>query len=78
MHVKFLKVFDAITMIIHSQIYPKQSKLKRPTICALNNSRELFKFVYIDYEQPLKVTSLQKVLFKKVKYSIFFHKIIQF
>ncbi|XP_026819290.1 uncharacterized protein LOC113557950 [Rhopalosiphum maidis] len=63
MHVKFLKVFEAITLIIQSIVYQNRLKVdNKPTICALSSSLK-FRTIYVDHEQALTVTSLENHLF---------------
>ncbi|XP_060847363.1 uncharacterized protein LOC132926954 [Rhopalosiphum padi] len=64
MHVKFLKVFEAVTLIIQSITYPNIIKANnKPTICALTPYK--FKMIDVDYELALSTESLEKYLFKE-------------
>jgi len=75
MHVKFLKVFEAITLIIQSIVYQNRLKANnKPTICALNSSLK-FRTVYVDHEQASTITSLENHLFGPVNYLFIFIKL---
>jgi len=74
MHVKFLKVFEAVTLIIQSITYPNIIKANnKPTICALTPYK--FKMIDVDYELALSTKSLEKYLFKEVNYLFIFIKL---
>lgn len=64
MHLKFLKVGDAIGLIVQSLTY--QEELNKPTICALSDSVNRFRFVNVDHQRP--VAQFEHCLFKKVNY----------
>lgn len=75
MHVKFLKVSEAISLIVQSIVYPNQLKgNKKPTIVALQNGHK-FKVVDVDCELIWKTPSLEYRLFGKVNYLFIFIKL---
>lgn len=74
MHVKFVKVLDAIVLLIQSLVY--QEKSNKPTICALFDPVHRFKFIQVNYQQKFTVQYFKKCLFKKVN-CIFIIQFIQ-
>jgi len=64
MHVKFVKVLDAIVLIIQSLVY--QEKSNKPILCALNDPVHRFKFTTINYRHKFTVKYIQKCLYDKV------------
>ncbi|KAE9528516.1 hypothetical protein AGLY_012087 [Aphis glycines] len=63
MHVKFLKVCEAISLIVQSIAYPNQLKANnKPTIIALQNGHK-FKIVDVDCDLIWKTASLEYRLF---------------
>lgn len=62
MHLKFLRVCDAVVLVILSIIYPKLSLKNKPIICALKDSGKPFSVVKIDYTTTLTFESLEKML----------------
>jgi len=66
MHVKFLNVSEAISLIVQSIVYPNQLKANnKPTIIALKNAHKL-KMVDVDCDIIWKTASLEYRLFGKV------------
>jgi len=76
MHVKYVKVLDAIVLIIQSLVY--QEKPNKPKICALFDPLHRFKFVEINYQQKFTVQYFKKCLFQKVNCILIIIKIIQY
>jgi len=75
MHVKFLKVCEAISLIVQSVIYPTHSITKnKPTIIALKNGHK-FRMVHVDCEVIWKTESLEYRLFGEVNYLFIFIKL---
>jgi len=68
MHVKFVKVIDAIVLITQSIIY--QEKSNKPLICALFDKCHRFKFIHVKYRHKCTARHIKKCLFEKVN-SIF-------
>lgn len=64
MHVRFVKVLDAIVMIIQSIVY--QERNNKPLICALYDPIHRFQFVRINRQHKFTIKYIQKCLFEKV------------
>jgi hypothetical protein len=62
MHLKFLRVSDAIVLLILSIVYPKSSHRNKPLICAIKDSGKPFSIVKIDYTTTLTFETLEKML----------------
>lgn len=63
-HVKFVKVIDAIVLIIQSIVCQERSN--KPTICALFDPVHRIKFIRFNYQLKLTTKYFQKFLFEKV------------
>lgn len=66
MHVKFVKVLDAIVLLIQSIVY--QEKLNKPIICALFDPEHRFKTIKINYQKKFTTKYFQNCLFDMVNY----------
>jgi len=65
-----LDIYEAITLIVLSLIYPEKSSLYKPIIRRLDGSeKQSNQAVEIDYQQPLDYFTLSSILFN-VNFSI--------
>jgi len=70
-HLNILTVFEAITLIVLSIIYPEQKIKNKPTLCKLLEVGKPFKMISINYSRPLNFKNLNKQLFVEVVFNFY-------